>query len=76
MSLEGLLWLLLYVVIIVAFFALVVWGADKIIARYFSPEWAKGARLVVGVILLLMVLLLAIQALQGNLPLPQLRLKN
>jgi len=73
MTLEGLIYLLLWVIVIVVLLCAAGWGAKWIIGNFLPAPAQMPALAIVGVILLIVLLLLCLQLIQGGAP--TLRLK-
>ena len=69
MTLESLLMLLIYVVVIVGIFCVAGWGAIKIIDKLVPPDWQQAAKALVGFVMLLVLLFILVDlARSGGVP--------
>jgi len=75
MSVESLLYLLIYVIVIIGLMCLVGWGARWIIQNFLPEPFRMIAMAIVGAILLIVLLLLLIHFVQGG-GAPAFRLRN
>jgi hypothetical protein len=74
MSIESLLLLVIYVVVVIGLICLAGWGARYLINNFFPEPMRMIALGIVGVILLIVLLFVLVHLVQGGGP-PALRLK-
>lgn len=60
---EALIMALIYIIVIVAICAIVLWAITK-----FLPEFERPARYVVGAIAVILILLILLKVIQGGMP--------
>jgi uncharacterized membrane protein YeaQ/YmgE (transglycosylase-associated protein family) len=73
MTVESLLYLLIYVIVVIGLMCLVGWGARWIIQNFLPEQFRTIAMGIVGALLLILLLLLIIHFVQGGAPSIRLR---